>query len=39
MLKVVASAACLELLGNEFHTVGPLTQSALLIRLMTTEVQ
>jgi len=27
-LKVLTSSACLQLLGNEFHTVGPLTQNA-----------
>ena len=26
-LKVVTSSVCLQLLGNEFHTVGPLTQN------------
>jgi len=27
-LEAVTSSACLQLLGKEFHTIGPLTQNA-----------
>ena len=30
-LKLVTSSACLQLLGSEFHTVGPLPQNAFVV--------